>query len=434
MRKIIFFILIISLLSGCGKSAAPEPTTKPPFEAQQPTMSPTEPEDPDQILSYRRDLVEAEMRRCMSVLWTPAEDISYSLYSGSMGPEIDMQIVPDRVVHMKAGRIYRGVPYTHGSGSVYSFLEYATAQDENGVYTISNLRGESLTGYPQDGPWSQARIGSDCADTVFWAWSKVSNSITFTGTGEMTEPHGCIKVGDYQCDLAALTTSTKPVCQENGQSVMFQAYSQLQKGDAIVLYTKSSGGHTVMITDVHVAYTPEGAIDGNTSYVVIIEHQSGPQKEELTYFDERLQQDVYICGGVDTVWSFDTIYSKGYLPVTCKELIDPSAPVKEEVTFSGTASNLEELLSCAVLATYRIANVTVTVTQGDKVIQEGTLFGRELGSRQLSLSEFTDKVEQNVILGGIDPEGLKPGNYHCTVTCRLATGNLHTVYSFDFKE
>ena len=137
---------------------------------------------------------------------------------------------------------------------------------------------------------------------------------------------------------------------------------------------------------------------------------------------------------MDTRWSFSTIYSKGYLPVTCKELIDPAPVVKEEASLSGQPTTLEELLSCGVNASYRIANVTVTITQGDKVIQEGTLFGRELSSRQLSLGEFLDTVEQNVILGGIDPEGLKPGSYHCKVTCRLSTGNLHTLYEFDFKE
>lgn len=434
MKRMICILLVCLLLGACGKEQTqPEATTEPPFEAQQPTLSPTEPEGDEEILAYRRDLVEAEMRRAMSILWTPEEDISYSLYSGSMGPEIDMQIVPDRVIHMKAGRIYQGVPYTHGSGSAYSFLDYATAQDENGVYTISNIGGESLTGYAQSGPWSQARLGSDCVDTLCWAWAKVSTSISFTGTGEMTEIYGCLKVGDYTCDLPKLTDSTKPVVQANGQDVMFEAYAQLQKGDGMVLYTKSSGGHAVMVVDAVVNYTEDGKINGASSYVTIIEHKSEPQKKEETYYNEQLGQDVYICGAVDSVWTFDTLYSKGYLPVTCKELIDPSPLPTEQVSLSAQPQDLESLFSEAVNATYRIASVTVTIRQGDKTIQKATCFGRQDNQLQLDMQSFLDIVEQAVILGSVDPDSLKPGTYQCTVTCRLATGNTHTVHEFDFS-
>ena len=66
MKRIICLLLICLLLGACGKDNAPADTTptEPPYEAQQPTLSPTEPEDPEAILAYRRDVVEAEMRRC----------------------------------------------------------------------------------------------------------------------------------------------------------------------------------------------------------------------------------------------------------------------------------------------------------------------------------------------------------------------------------
>ena len=434
MKKVILLLLICLLLSSCGEPTKPKQVgITPHYEAQQPTLSPTEPEDPDEVLAYRRDLVEAEMRRAMSVLWTPAEDMAYSLYSGSMGPEIDMEIVPDRVIHLKAGRIYRGLPYSHGSGSAYSFLSYATAQDENGVYTISDLRGESLTGYPKDGPWSQARIGSDCVDTVFWAWSKVSNSITFTGTGEMTDIYGCVKVGDYTCNIPKYTESTKPICQDNGEEVMHKAYAQLQKGDAIVLYTKASGGHTVMIVNTNVYYNEDGSINPDVSTVTIIENKSESQKTDACYFDSKLGQNVYICGSLDTVWTFKQIYSKGYLPVTCKELIDPSPLDQESVSLSQEPASLDQLLSSTINASHRIANAQITIYSGDLVIQQATLFGRELNCRQLQLSQLLNPIEQAVILGSIDPEGLDKGTYHCVVTCRLGTGNLHTISQFDFN-
>ena len=78
MKKIIYWSVVLCLLlSGCGQAAAPTaPTMEPPFVQEQPTLSATEPTEEAEILAYRRDVVEAEMRRCMSALWTPAEDIT----------------------------------------------------------------------------------------------------------------------------------------------------------------------------------------------------------------------------------------------------------------------------------------------------------------------------------------------------------------------
>ena len=144
MKKVVCLLLICLLLSSCNhpSSNIPKETgITPHYEAEQPTLSATEPEDPQDILAYRRDLVEAEMRRAMSVLWTPAEDISYSLYSGSMGPEIDMQIVPDRVIHLKAGRIYRGSTLYNYDKAEYSSQKSArlrTEQERSNDYRDKN--------------------------------------------------------------------------------------------------------------------------------------------------------------------------------------------------------------------------------------------------------------------------------------------------------
>ena len=59
MKKIICLLLIACLLLvGCNQYKQPAlETIDPGYEAQQPTLSPTEPEDPDAILAYRRDVV-----------------------------------------------------------------------------------------------------------------------------------------------------------------------------------------------------------------------------------------------------------------------------------------------------------------------------------------------------------------------------------------
>ena len=419
MRKIVYILLAISLIfAGCSQPADPTaPTIEEGFQAQQPTLSATEPQDPDQILAYRRDLVEAEMRRCMSTLWTPAEDITYLVKETDEEP-----------LTMVAGRIYQGLPYTHASASAYSFFTYASAQDEDGVYTISGLTGTSLAG------GILARQGCDCADTVLWAWGKISNSFTARYTAEMTEVYGIVKVGDYECDIPKFTTTTKPICKENGEDVMFAAYEKMQKGDALVLYTKSAGGHAVMVVDTIIRYTDDGKIDGENSYAIIIEQQPASQRELASYYNEDIQKTVYICGAVDSCWSFNTLFSKGYMPVTCKELVDPSPLQAESVRFSHPNATMDNLHQTTVDASHRIAYVTVTITQNGNPVQQATAYGKEASYRQFSMAAFSDPIEQAVIQGKLDVEALPAGTYRCSITCRLATGNTHTVHEFDFTK
>lgn len=426
MKRILCLLIACLLLVGCGKKAgSTAPTLAPTYEAQQPTLSPTEPSADEDILAYRRTIVEAEMRRIMSTLWSPEEDIAYYLKN----PETYTE--DNEPVMLYADRIYQGLPYTHGSGSGYGFFSYASGQDENGVYTISGLTDKDLTGEADIIPGSIARQGCDCADTVFWAWARIASSISFRHTGEMTQSYGCLKVGAYTCDLPRLTSSTKTITNSNGQDVMFQAYAQLQKGDAMVLYTNTAGGHAVMVVDAHVEYT-DGKIDGEKSYVVIIEQTTAAQQAQEHYYHDQLGQDVYICGAVDSQWSFDTIFKRGYLPVTCKELIDPSPRPDETVTDSNTPTTLDEVFNGTLTASYRIASVTVTVTQNGGTVQTATAYGRQKEQKAFSLLAFVDPMEQDVMKGKLDMQALPAGSYRCTVTCLLSTGNSHTVHDFEF--
>ena len=419
MKKIICLALVCLMLCACGKEAAAPAQTEPAYEALQPTLSPTEPSDPEEILAYRRDVVAAEMRRCMSTLWTPAEDITYLVSDNDP---------PEEAITMVAGRIYQGLPYTHASSTVYNFLTYATSQDENGVYTVTGMDATDLSGSVL------SRQGCDCADTVFWAWAQISNSFTARYTAEMTESYGLVKVGDYACDFPKFYTTTTPICKENGEDVMFAAYAQMQKGDALVLFTKSSGGHAVMAVDTYVVYTEDGKIDGENSFAVIIEQKSSTQRALESYYNEEIGQEVYICGAVDSCWSFNTLFSKGYLPVTCKELVDPSPLTAQSVTFSDPDVRIEKLFMAKIESSHRVASVTLTITQKGKEIQKATAYGTEDNYKEFSMLAFFDPLEKEVIQGSFDLEALKPGDYHCTITCRLATGHSFTAHEFDFSK
>ena len=460
MKQFICIILVVFMLAGCTPSASVPGTTAPTTvttapqtsvpdtvpattvpatttpettvpEATVPEISlyvPTQPVidthetgTPDEILAKRRDIVEAEMRRMMSVYWTPEEDITYSLNSASMGIESDKRLSPKSVVTLKAGRIYRGIPYTHGSGSGYGFMTYAIGQDSDGVYTISGPDDQDLTGSSGNRKHNRARIGNDCADAVFWAWAQVSSTITFPLTQNMTAANGCLKVGDYACDTLIYRSSTKQICKDNGEQRMYRAYAQLQKGDAMVLHTGKEG-HAVMVCGVHVEYTGN-EIDAEKSHVIILEQISSNLSGEKHFFDEKIGKEVYLACGVDTKWSFDTIFKKGYLPVTCQELIDPAPRPEEKLEDTISEINEKTILRGMVTCNYRISNVTATVTDTDgTIVQRATLFGRENETYSIQLDRFTAATEKPVLNGYIDLNALPVGNYHITLTCRVSTG------------
>ena len=137
------------------------------------TLSPEE-----QILADRRETVVECMRELLTVMWRAGVDIDYENHEGDS-------------FSIKAGRIYRGMPYTNAAGTLTSFLEYAEKRDEKGVYLITGLNSEAL-----DGGAAVVRVGSDCSSSVYTAWSQIGASVRCTATRYMCEDNGYIKVDE----------------------------------------------------------------------------------------------------------------------------------------------------------------------------------------------------------------------------------------------
>ena len=423
MKRFFALFLAVLLLSGCAQNTTttettvaevvllPEVTVPVPV-ANAVTVNEEGLTD-EEILMQRRDIVEAEMRRMMGMLWTPAEDITYK--SG------------EEYRTLKAGSIYRGMPYSHGSGSGYSWLQFAKDQDANGVYTVS-IDGKYLT----SGDGHVAIISNDCADAVFWSWAKVSNSIDFTLTQNMSTFTGCVKVGDYKWDdMGKFDGSTKPILQENGEQVMFKAYGQMQKGDGMVLYTKSSGGHAVMVCESVVVMDGD-KIDGEKSYVRILEQISSSLDAEETYYEAQLDRECYAACGYDNIWTFNTIYNKGYLPITCKELIDPAPLAEQKVEDSVTEHTEETMFRGQLTSNYRISHATYTIYDVEgRAIQQMTCFGQDKSMFVMDLYRFSDFTELDRAQGALDLEGLPTGTYKCVLTCQISTGSIIEVRSFE---
>lgn len=404
-------------------------------------LQPDDSGDAQQILARRRDTVEAAMRHMMGVLWTPTEDITFSIKNASNGVARDQETNPDDVMTMYAGNIYQGIPYTHGSGSGYSWLDFATDVDADHVYTLDGMTTPLLNGSSKYRVNRVARLGNDCADAVFWAWSQVSSSITFTGTNYMTQSHGCLKVGDYDFEgdryfvSAEESISTKKICQNNGTQRMFAAYAQLQKGDGLVMITASGAGHAIMNVSVHVEYTDDGLIDGENSYAVILEQTSSNERAGNSYYNEDIGKTVYLCEELDKHWSFNTLLNKGYLPVTCKELVDPSPLQTPAIVDSLADLTPDTMFTGRIDANYRISSVTATIYDADGMpVQESTCFGTQTEMFYFDLSRFTDSLEQDVLLGKLDLDALVSGSYRCTFSARLGTGDVIIFRDFTFTK
>ena len=434
MKKLMcLFLVICMLFAGCANTAQGSQDAE--FDAQYPTVSETEPKGTEEeILAYRRDLVEAEMRRMMSILWTPAEDITYSFLNSSAGIEEDEKTNPEYVVKLYAGRIYQGIPYAHGSSAGFSFLDYATGVDENGVYTISGMGTEDLTGYGGSKKNQCARMGTDCADTVFWAWAQVSTSISFIGTKYMTVPYGCIKVGNYEFSGDAYNGDSTDICDANGEQVMFASYAQMQKGDAMVMTVEGSSGHAIMNVSVHVERDAAGNIDGEKSYAIIIDQSSNDERKENTYYNEEIGKKVYVLQKLDKKRSFNKLFKQGYMPVTCKELLSAEALPQVQVKDTVSEPTQQNMFTGIVSSNYRIASVTITITDAQgNAVQTATAYGQQDEMYKFSLVRFRSPLEQTVMQGKIDLNELEKGAYHCTYTCRVATGKTVEFRSFDFE-
>ena len=379
-----------------------------------------------QILAQRRDIVESYMRKMATVLWRATENITYSNNSKSVDPTVEI-FDP---TYIRAGRLYRGLPYSHAAGGPNAFLEYADEPDENGIYHISGLSWHSLNGTN-----STARIGNDCASAVGLSWGQLGNSLVQdSNTKYMTTEFGYLRVGQYESNDDA-HTYTLPVCEANGYDVMAEAYAQLQKADAVVMRNKAdNNGHARLVVSVHVDRNENGSISGATSYVTVIEQTSGTIENELCSYDAQLGENVYKTYLIDKKYTFFDLFSAGYLPITCKELIDPSPVVAESVSDSLSDYTMDTIFEGVLTSTRFMESVSVVICdEAGNPLQTSTASPTNRQLYTFDLQTFvTDRPQ--VLRGQIDTDSLSAGNYRCKVICRLITGTEITVRDYAFTK
>lgn len=381
------------------------------------------------ILAQRRDMAEQHMRSICSMLWRCEEDIYYSTDSNVLPED-----TTNRVIHLQPGRIYQGMPYSYGGGAKETFMELTTGPDEQGIYSVADLNWQMVAG-----SYKYGRFGNDCSGSVCQSWSQFGTSVNFAVTSGMTTKNGYLRVGEY---TSSDTTHSKTdeVCIANGEQTMYAAYAQAQKADAVVHHltsaeTGSSWGHVMMTVSVDVVYNEDGTINGDESVMTILEQTTAHVRKEIKEYNQDLGEDVYWICGVDIEYTFAQLFKEGYLPITCKELVDPATVAAPKVTDSLSASEYgyDTLLSGSISTNHwTIDSVLMTITDKEgNIVQQGRATCPRTNRYKFSMSLFETELP-TMILGCIAPDALTAGSYHCKVVLRLSTNEEFTVRDYDF--
>lgn len=420
MKKFLCLLLSLLLLAGClaGCESSGELSEK-----------------DKAILEERRTIVEQNARWQASFRWTPAEDFQYTI-GKSQGLSTDLETNAGDVVSFQKGVIYEGIPYTAGVGSGYSYTKTMVGKTEDGVM-ILGLNSDLLSGGNRQDLFNVSRLGNNCADYIFWAWSTVDSEICYTDTPNMVPINGIVLVGEYELMNENALSNTPFVVQTNGQQKMFQAYAQLQKADAAV-HVGTGGGHSIMIVRNSPHYRDDGSIDGAKSYITVLEQNSGCERyQQSRYIDPVTGQTIVRMQDLDVVFTYDRLYQLGYLPITCKALVDPS-PLAEEVIVDSIPENersVDTIFHGVFTCPYRISHVTIQITdEAGNVVQESTMFALGGEMRNFMLDRWTHPNEKPVLLGEINLDALPAGTYTITHNVTTATGNEHVARTLTYTK
>ena len=270
----------------------------------------------DQINSFpmkTKDMTVDEMRQAVldfmyftkTYVWTPDETVNF-IKNGKGALDV-----------MSQGQIYGGLPYVGlATGNVYRMMDYI--DPETGLVDME----KALPALKDGGTLDIADLkyfGSQCSVAVYWGWGRVINSANYSWTGGGVPKNDFIVLGDVAIpeDLNSwsLTYNTVACCEENGQQTMFEAYALLQGADGLVQWT--TAGHFAMAySDAVVVRNSDGTIDGDNSYVMVID-QAATWKTLSNDAGDTFQHK----NNVNVKFTFTKLFNSSYIPFTFKEFL-----------------------------------------------------------------------------------------------------------------
>ena len=281
----------------------------------------------DKINSYpikTSDMTVEEMRQlCVdfmeftkTYLWTPDQTVDYIRNSAGTKDS------------MKQGTIYGGLPYVGvATGNPYRMMDYINP--ETGLLDMQ--KALPALGTKDRLEMSDLKyFGSQCSIAVYWAWGRVMNSTNYKWTSSATPYNGFVILGDVVIPDTVKnwgsTYGTDECVAENGDQVMFGGYAQLQKADGMVYYT--SAGHLIMAySDPVVVYNDDGTINGDESYIYIIDQaqtwKTGTNEAGDTY---------QYKSSVNAKKTFTQLFESNYIPFTFEEFLGTNPIETTEVS------------------------------------------------------------------------------------------------------
>ena len=287
----------------------------------------------EQINSYpikTTDMTVEEMRQhCVdfmefnkTYLWTPSETVNYIRTSAGTADV------------MTQGTIYGGLPYVGvATGNPYRMMDYINP--ETGLLDMQ--KALPMLGTKERLEYTDLKyFGSQCSIAVYWAWGRVMNSTAYKWTSSATPYNNFIILGDVVIPSTVKswnnTYGTDECVAENGEQVMFGGYAKLQKADGMVYYT--TAGHLIMAySDPVVVYNDDGTIDGDASYIYIIDQgqawRTGTNESGDTY---------QYKSSVNEKKTFTQLFNSNYIPFTFEEFLgtDPIEVTEVELVKGST--------------------------------------------------------------------------------------------------
>ena len=384
------------------------------------------------ILEARRQTVMDYMRESISLLWRSDKTFTYSLGNTERDQGKSFTIVE--------GRLYRGLPYVYAAGTQDAFLEYAAGEpDEYGIYTITGVEATALN-YESYG----GRVGNDCSGAVTNAWSQISTTVAASTSSGCSPYFGVVPVGNYNFNAPINPSThrvldTKVVVETNGEQTMFEAYAMLKPADAAYHqeYPSTKGNHIRMVSSVHVVRNSDGTINGASSYIIMLEQTRNLTSNNTTTTHPETGETIYVIGGIDRKYTFNSLFNDHYIPVTIAELRDPT-PVEETwVTDSlEEPATIENLFTGTITSNRYTDSVRITIyNENGDIVQQSTGRKSRSYSKLFRMTQFANE-KPGSFKGLLDLEALPAGNYRCTVALKLTIDSdyVHTVRDFTFSK
>ena len=387
-----------------------------------------------------RDLVVSFMEYTKTYLWTPDQTVNYIRNaSGSKDS-------------MKQGTVYGGLPYVGvASGNVYRMMDYL-----NPVTGLLDMKKAlpALETKDQLAMSDLKYFGSQCSISVYWAWGRLINSVNYQWTYNTVPKNGFILLGDMvlpDIDKWTAEYNTTMACHENGEQATYSNYAAAKKADVLVYYIESSGGdgagHLMMLyEDAYVEYNEVGTINGEKSYLTIID-QGQSWKSNTNAAGDKFSHK----GNIAQKKTFKAMYDYGYVAFTYEEFVNGD-PLEEtqvslkngETTYvSGTIDEntgiynstqevttltKEELFSSTITSNYGIADAYIILynAYGEEIYRHAVRVG-QAGRTSLNL------VESGAMVTTWEHGTVLPGRtYQMQIEVQLATGERPVIFEGNF--